>query len=117
MKVGDNIFHLDANHRVYRKDKDGDRTGSPIYKEYWREIKIIGETSRSWLVGWEHRPTKVPKKDLEENKLTGYCQTMEEIDRRAFVAEHRHKIAELVRSVDHDQLKAIANIIGYKAED
>lgn len=117
IKVGDPIYQYDMNRRVYRKGKDGHTTGSPITREHWVEKKIIGETTRSWLIGPDWSLTKLPKKDLAEGKLTGYCLSLEEVEQRVFVADHRHLISTVVSVQDYDKLKAIADLIGYKPED
>lgn len=117
MKIGDVIYHFDSNHRVYRKDAKGHSTGSPIYREHWREIKVIGETSRSWLVGVDWHPDKIAKKDLAAGELHGYCLTLEEVEKRSFVADNRHHISNIVSGLTYDKLKAVADLIGYKPEE
>lgn len=115
--VGSIIYHYDPNRRVYRKDAKGNSYGAPLEREHWREMKIIGETSRSWLIGFEWKPDKISKKELAEGKMHGYCQTLEEVEKRVFVSQHRHLISTVVGAQDYDKLKVIADLIGYKPED
>ena len=110
MKIGDTIYHFDARRRIY-----ADVTADPIYGHHWVEVKIIGETSRSWLVGYAFDPTKLAKKELAEGKLASYKITKEEVDEDIYVHTHRHKIVNKIQYCkDYKMLKAIADIIGYE---
>ncbi len=110
--IGSTVWIFDQNRRVYRK------TGSsrgPVWREHWRPEKIIGETSRSWIVGQGWNETKIPKKGWNPRAV---CFGEAEIDRQAFVVEHAYRISDLVRRLDdYDTLKKIAEMVGYKAED
>jgi hypothetical protein len=60
--VGGALWLFDNNHRVYPPRDPGQPFSSrdPIWTEFWVERKIVGETSRSWiLTGRDAR--KVPK--------------------------------------------------------
>lgn len=111
MKVGDTIWIFDHNRRRY---------GGPglsakiIWREHWRPETIHGETSRSWLYG----PTWRPKKLAKNKPLPAYIVDSEaEIDRREYVHKHSPKVADLIsRKVTYDQLKQIADLIGYQPD-
>lgn len=113
--VGKKIWHLNPMNRVYEKDAKGHSTGGPIYAAYWQEVDVIGETSRSWLVGYKFNPTKIAKKDLASGMLRGYKVTREEVDKDIFMNTHQHKIVSKVSDIrDYETLKAVADLIGYK---
>lgn len=45
------VWEFDGNHRVYRPLTDEERAtgrmysrGGPIYREYWRKRRVVGET-------------------------------------------------------------------------
>ena len=108
-KVGDPVWLFDDNYRVYRPDKSG-----PIWREKWRKRLIVGETSRSWLVGYSttsRTQTKVAKK----GPFCGVAFSEEEIDEAAWVEENRYRINESMRYVrDATVLRKVAELIGYK---
>lgn len=108
-KVGDPIWIFDDNHRVYQKGKLG-----PVWREKWRKRLIIGETSRSWLVGCSMNspyPTKISKKGPHH----GVAFSESEIDEAAYIEENRYRISEAVRYVrDANVLRKVAELIGYK---
>lgn len=106
------VWVFDINRRIYRRDEHGKAHGGPIWREHWREEKVVGETSRSWIT---ERGTKVPKKGAN-SRLFAFSE--EEIDRESYVQESRHKIADMVRRLtDHDTLKRVAECIGYQQPD
>lgn len=108
MKVGDTIWFFDQNRRVYAPGT----TSPPIWRAHWAPIKVIGETSKSWLIGYEHRPTKLPK---SQTTWTGYALSEEEIDKAEWVYKNRFVIEKKVGYLnDYDKLKQVAEIIGYK---
>lgn len=97
---------FDQNRRVYRRSKDGRSFGSPIWREHWRKVEIIGETSRSWLTDVDG---KIPKKGGH-----GIAFSHEDIDKAAFV-QNSWRIADAVRSCrDYDALRKVADAIGYE---
>ena len=113
MSKPEKVWVFDENRRVYRKDKDGKSLGAgPIWREHWREMKITGETSRSWITEWDR---KIPKKGFNPRFV---CFSEEEIDRNAWIKENRNKIARVIeRHNDYDLLQKVAQLIGYKEEE
>lgn len=110
--IGMQVWRFDPNRRHYRRDASGRAIGSPIWREHWEPLEIIGETSRSWLVGRSGQPLKwadkYPKKEWPANLAT----SQEQIDRKE-VVEHRYAIARRVEScTDYDALIAITQILG-----
>lgn len=100
---------FDQNRRCYRKDENGRSYGSPIWREYWREVTIVGETNRSWITntGW-----KISKKGGK-----GIVFSEEELEALAYVNENAVNISDKVlRLQDANLLKQIAELIGYKPE-
>lgn len=114
--IGMKLWEFDENRRVYARDKDGKCYGSPIWREHWVEVEILGETSVSWLVGgsylkdWpnaEKRADKLPKRNFPGK----YAVSEEEIDKRAFV-EDRYRLAKMVDAChDYDTLKKVEAIL------
>lgn len=97
---------FDVNRRKYKTDKNGRTIGGPIWKEHWRKVKIVGETSRSWVTSGG---LKIPKKGGPQ-----YAFSEDDIDRMAFV-EKSWQIADAVRYCkDYETLKRIAEMIGYR---
>ena len=117
LAVGMVIYLVDENRRVYPAGHDR-ISASPIWREHWRPVEITGETSRSWLIGPTFRgrdQVKIPRR----GPLPWHIATdAADIDRRAWVNDHAHRIAEDVRrSKDFDRLRAVARIIGYTWND
>ena len=105
--IGSPVWIFNSNRRVYR---EGAR-GGPIWREHWMPEKIVGETSRSWIVGQGTWEKKIPKK----GPWHGVAFSQEEIDNAAYVHEHRFRISEKVgRLDDFACLRKIAELIGYE---
>lgn len=106
-KVGDPVWIFNQNRRVYVKHQSG-----PIWREHWEKKSVLGETSRSWLVGREYEQIKIPKKGPQP---WGVCWSEEEVTRRAYVNDNAYKISDLVRRIDDcDTLKKVADLVGYQ---
>lgn len=75
-----------------------------------RQVRVTGETSRSWLAGpaWNPGKDKYPKKEYA-------IATQQEWDRDLWRYKHQHPIAQLVasRRISYEVLKQIADLIGY----
>ena len=106
MNIGTTIWIFDINRRKYRPGGVG---GGPIWREHWRPETIRSETSRSWVTDYG---TKIPKKPPLPNNI---ADSLEAINRAAYVEENRHRIAESIYRIrDYDTLTKIADLIGYK---
>lgn len=106
------VWVFDINRRIYRRDEHGKAHGGPIWREHWREEKVVGETPRAWIT---ECGTKVPKKGAGSRV---FAFSEEEISRAAYVQENRYWIAEKVgRLTDYDTLKKVAECIGYQQPD
>lgn len=101
------VWIFDENRRIYAKGK----VSSPIWREHWRKYEVIGETSRSWIVGYYD--TKIPKKNPDPDK---YCFSLSELEQKVWMHDHRYKIAELIRcgDINYGALCVAAQAIGYK---
>lgn len=95
----------DDNRRIYRKDDRGRSYGSPIYREHWRKVNIVGQNRVSWLLEFGG---KVPKKGGY-----GIAFSEEEVDRDVWKKENAYRIAELTHRQPYEVLKQIAELIGY----
>lgn len=99
------LWFFDVNRRIYPRDANGNTTGGPIWREHWHEVEIVGETSRSWVIGYTDE--KVPKKDFPGS----YATSQEDIDRRAVIA-NRYGISRRVdKCQDYETLMAIIKLL------
>jgi hypothetical protein len=113
LTIGQTVWKWDENRRVYPKDENGKTrmSSAPIWREHWRPMKIVGETSRSWITDHDD---KLPKSGPAPLR---WCFSEEEIDRAAYIADNRHRICEEVRRIDdYETLRKVADLIGYRAE-
>jgi hypothetical protein len=100
------VWLFDPNRRTYQRDADGKPYGAPIWRAHWTAYAIIGQTSRSWII---EGGRKIPKKGGQ-----GILFDEAELDRRAYIAEHKHPILDAVRNCrDYHTLKRVADAIGY----
>jgi hypothetical protein len=103
-KIGDTIWLFDINRRVYAPDK----SGGPIWREHWRPVEIVSETSRSYVTKYGER---CPKKGRDPNV---WVWSQAEID-RAEIVQGSWAIANDVRGCrDADKLLAIRSILDGK---
>lgn len=104
MKVGDTIWRFNGNRRIYQKGQS-----APVWREHWEPRLVIGQTTRSWLVGYEYKPTKVPKHGADP-RVWAFSEA--ELDRLAWVMDNRHQIARRVDTCyDYDTLQAIHHLL------
>jgi hypothetical protein len=112
LKIGDTIYRFDLNRRAY--PKDGGIGCSPIYREHFEPLKIIGENKVSWLL---ERSWKASKKDLSCARAPQYGGrgffTAEGMEEDIWRHDHRHHIQRLFDQATPAQLKQIADILGY----
>lgn len=104
------IWVFDSNYRVYDRAKDGAYKGAPIYREHWRPHKVVSETPRSWVLD---DGTKVPRRP-KDAYMHGFAFSEEEVEKDVWLTDHAHKLADKVRRATYEQLKAIAEILGYE---
>lgn len=103
IKIGDEFFVFDENKRVYEA-----KNSPPTYRGHFRPITVTGETSRSWIVG--PFGMKVSKKDP-----WSVLYTPSMIDDGEWVNSHRYKLEYQLRMATAEQLRAIADILGYES--
>jgi len=104
------VFGYDINHRVYLKSNS-----SPDYCSHWVEHKIFGENNRSWLAGNEFHPIKINKKNPTKSDFIIF--SIEDLEKQVWDYNNRHHISQKISNkskVSFDQLKQIAEIIGYQ---
>lgn len=101
------VWIFDINRRVYLKDGNGRSFGSPIWREHWKKIDVVGETRVSWLTSCRR---KIPKKGGHD-----ICFSLREIEDRAWIHENAHRLAGAVsRCTDIGALREIAHLVGYQ---
>lgn len=111
LEIGQKVWIFDPDYRAYSKE---DR-GAPIFRAKFRERYVTDQTRVSWILSYEpnlpewNKGTKYKKKDAHLHIFI----SEEEIDKKCWVHENRHKIAEAVsrRCNDYDKLKAIEAIL------
>jgi len=110
LTIGSKLFWFDKHRRVYADPKPGDLypKGGPIWEKSWREVTIVGESPRLWILSGI--AGKIPKKgplpeDYALDKLT--------IDRLAWKLAAPYKLADLLKTAPIDQLDQVAAILGY----
>jgi hypothetical protein len=106
LKVGSTVWIFDENRRRYAPDGKG----GPIWREHWAPVKIIGETSRSWVTDYYGR--RLPKK-RENFRSLAYSEA--EIDKLEWLNVHRWRISDAVRMCDDaDIMQKVAELVNYK---
>lgn len=101
VEIGSTVWVFDANRRVYDKAKRG---GGPIYREHFKPLKVVGETTRSWEL---ESGLKVSKKTLE-----GVMTTQAQIDDACWVHENRYRLFWLVNRCERaDILRQIDQLL------
>jgi hypothetical protein len=96
--VGSKVFHL------------SDRYRDPVTIQ---EREVIGETSRSWILGPARSQEKIPKKDTFAN--CKYFATKEGAENTLWARRNCYLIGEAVsRCSDYEILKKIAEMVDYK---
>lgn len=117
--IGMKLWRWNENRRVYERNPETGRAmGGPIWREHWEPCEIIGETSRSWLVGQDYMKTwsdisrkaeKIPKSQFPGE----YATSEEDIERRAYVIGMRHKLADKIRVCKcYETIKKIEDALG-----
>jgi hypothetical protein len=88
---GEDFYYFSLNEPAKEKAPKGKiwPSGGPIYREYWQEHEIVGETRVSWLLKHGGR---VPKKGGP-----GIAFTAQEVDDDVWLHSKRHDIANAVR--------------------
>ncbi len=105
LAVGSTIWRFDRECRKYGRDRS-----TPIYREHWQPYAIVGETSRSWLVGHLHNPSKAPNSGAHP----GWAFTAQEVDDDCWANENRYQICRIVERCSPAKLRQIAEIVGWK---
>ena len=105
MKFGDKLFTFDVNRRVYSPGKG---FPPPIYREHFRPVEVIGETSRSWVIGTHGREYfKTPKRDPFSKNL----YTADMVEDECWKKDEVHRIISDVRRADGATLRAIDELL------
>ena len=105
ISIGSKLWMFDHNRRRYNEKREC------IFREHFFEVEIIGETSRSWLIG-SYRPLKIPKASPWG---AGKLYTAKMVEDSIYENEHKYKISELIRyKATVAQLRQIAEILGYQ---
>jgi hypothetical protein len=106
------VWVFDCNRRVYPVIAPGEISGSPIYREHWVKHEIIGETTRSWLIGSTRWLVKVPKRGADHRR---FLFSEKDVDDDVWANDHRYRIERLIRNLSSEKLRQVAELIGYEA--
>lgn len=105
MKIGDDVFLKDTNHRVYARNSQGKPFGGPLFSGHFVPVRIVGETSRSWII--TRYGMKCPKKGPT------VLYTAEQVHEQVWLHEHQSRIIrELERCQDIQVFKQLARLLG-----
>ena len=112
IRIGDAFYVKEADSYTYRK------TRKP--EDRYREVYVLGETSRSWLVAAfkSAHPklcAKVPKADPFglKGRHSPRLFTAQMVQEDIWSDNNRHRIATRVSHAPYAELRKIAEIIGY----
>jgi hypothetical protein len=106
------VWVFDENRRVYPVNAPRKIGGSPIYREHWAKREIIGETLRSWLISEGWKTVKIPKSGADPRL---FLFNEKDVDDNVWVNDHRYRIQRLIPTLSPDQLRQVAELIGYEA--
>lgn len=104
IKVGSRVLIFDGNRRVY-----GANQSHPVFRQHFYAGEITGETSRSWIYGWNRDAAKISKKTLD-GFFSDECA-----GRQSWLSENRQKIARSVQQAglqEFDLLVEMAEKLG-----
>jgi len=81
--------------------------------ERWRELEVVGETARSWLIGspeakWAE-PAKIPKSNPGQK---GHVFDRAEVDLIVWADKHKWRIGDAVSRAEPSTVLAVAKLIG-----
>ena len=107
MKIGDKVWIKDINSRIYKDDKE-----DPLFRGYFVEKYIIGETTRSWILGWsDNSSVKRGDKYKKKSEIKLIWENLEEVNNACWINDNKYKILEMIRRCDDfDIIKTIDNL-------
>ena len=108
LAIGSTVYVFDGNYREY--DRNSPDWPGPIYRKHFRPMRIVDETSRSWVLEGH------PGRKINKTTLDGIYVDLEAVERAVWVERNSYRIGGIIgRLRDYDKLRAIAEIIGYEA--
>lgn len=98
LHVGAEAWVFDGNRRVYAQDKNGRRTGPPIYREHFRKVYIVGENRRSWIYGYSSDSPNYTAKAVKRPSM-GRCllYTEQQVEDACWLNEKRQRLLDSLR--------------------
>jgi hypothetical protein len=111
IKIGDTLHHFDTNRRQYTAPAPGREWGDLIYAEHFTAHVIVGETTGAWIVESGYgRPQKVGRRLIGKGVWFTDAGKADHL----WVYSHRYKLRELLDRATADQLRAVADVLGYR---
>jgi hypothetical protein len=102
MKVGDKIWQIKGEFYSQGKSR----------REKWQQVEIVGETTRSWLVGLEWNRIKIAKKGPRDYR---FLFSQKELDDDVWFHDNRYYLERHIAGVqDIGILRQVAALVGYK---
>ena len=111
LSVGATVWKHDPYFRRYDRNREATQP-----RERFRPHIIMGETTRSWIVGHAWEGKKFPKNCANTKMRRGYLISEQEVDDMIWSSEHRYRVARAVEYTDIPTLRKIAAMIGYNEE-
>ena len=114
LKIGDTIYNYQHNARDYR-DAAGSKTNEVYWPSQWRAETIVGETTRSWIVGHQDIPRlqeKIAKSQVNKPGFYTPCTTREEIERRYPLILKSRQIDKAFQEAGIETRRTIAEMLG-----
>ena len=89
------------------------------HNHFVQKSVLLGESSRRWMIGagnewWAKDAEKIPKFATKLPKKTTLIETAESYELSKWASTERWKIREKIDSCTPEQLKKVAEIIGYE---
>jgi len=131
LKLMDKVWIFNNNKREYVNPETGEKLGIPWYKGHFIPLFVIGETTRSWILGSQSIMDKVVsgeeysvgscyKVTKKDPKMHGYHAidsriyfSEEEVNQECWMYKNKYKVTDLLLAVgDYNTFKKVADMLG-----
>lgn len=106
-KVSGPLYYFDQNRRVY--EMNDVKKNSPYHEGYFVPIEVVSETDKEIVCKHGVIKKKTMEYCLGRSKFKVFTER-QKID-EVYVQENRHKIAEVVRLLSADKLRAVEAVL------
>ncbi len=105
--VSSRLYYFDQNRRVY--EMNGVKKNSPYHEGYFIPIKVVSENDKEIICEYGVIKKKTMEYHFGRTKYKVY--TEQQKNDEVYVQENRHIIAEAVRCLSADRLRAVESIL------